>query len=158
MTLPDDALPRPRPITARHALLLPVTALALLLGGCAEAEQIARSAAEDAARDAVAEATGAAGGVVEDAAREQAQAAVDSALEQLPGTCADVVALPAATRDEQAEAVLRGFWLGELTTADPPAETVDAYASAVVDACEDARETEASVVLREVWESGAYAP
>lgn len=153
MTLPDTALP-----SRTRGLLLPVAALALLLAGCAEAEQIARSAAEDAARDAVAEATSAAGGAVEGAAREQAEAAVDNALDQLPGTCKDVLALPAATRDEQAEAVLRGFWLGELTTADPPAETVDAFAAAVVAACDDARETEASVVLREVWATGTYAP
>lgn len=126
------------------------------LAGCSAAEQATRSAAEDAAREAVARAT--AGAVDEDVARERAQQAVDGALDTLPGTCADVLAVPDATRQEQARTVLSAFWLGELSIEQPTAEQVDVFADDVVAACQDAKETDAASVLREVWATGEHLP
>lgn len=126
------------------------------LGGCSAAEQAGRSAAEDAAREAVERAT--AGAVDTEAARERAQDAVDGALDSLPGTCADVLAVPDRTRREQAEAVLGAFWLSELSTEQPSAEQVDAFAEAVVTRCEDSKETDAGSVLRDVWATGDHLP
>lgn len=134
------------------ALALPV------LAGCAEAEQAARSATDELARDAVVQATAAADAAASGAAREQAQQVLDRSLDSLPGTCDDVLALPASTRDEEALTVLRAFWLADLVAEDPPAETVEQFEEAVVERCQDSRETEAATVLREVWDTGSYGP
>lgn len=161
---PRSAHPRPtsptRPRSSRRALaaLVALPLGAVLLAGCAQAEELARGAAEDAAREAVAEATAGVGDVGSEAAREQAQQAVDGVLDSLPGTCADVLAQPASVREEQARAVLRSFWLGELSQETPPDTTVEAFEEAVVDRCDDSRETQASDVIREVWQSGSFAP
>lgn len=139
-----------------------VGALALVLpalAGCAEAERAARSATDELARDAVVQATASAtDATAAGAAREQAQQVLDRSLDSLPGTCDDVLALPASTRDEEALTVLRAFWLAELVAEDPPAETVERFEEAVVEQCRDSRETEAATVLREVWDTGSYGP
>lgn len=146
-----------RAAATRTALVL-AGALAVLLAGCSQAERDARSAAEEAAREAVGQATAAGDETASEAAREQAQRALDATLDQMSGTCADVLAVPAGTRDEQAHALLRAFWLTELTTEEPSQATADEFAEAVVDRCDDSRETDAATVLREVWETGDHAP
>jgi hypothetical protein len=153
------ALPpgRRRPSRAVVAAALAV-GVGLGLGGCAQAEQAARSAVEEAAREAVMEATGPAGEAARESAREQARRAVDDALDQARGTCSQLLAVPRATREAEADNLLRAFWLTELTTDAPPAETVEAFHDAVVERCEDSRETQAADVVREVWESGEFAP
>ncbi|WP_336922554.1 hypothetical protein [Aquipuribacter sp. SD81] len=145
---------RAHPAAVVAAGLLALGALA----GCAEAEQVARTAVEDAAREAVVEATAGAGEVGSAQAREQARDAVDDALAQVPGTCRDLLRVPEATREEYALQVLRGFWLSELTTQDPPTETAEAFAEAVAVRCEDSLETAGSDVITEVWETGEFAP
>jgi hypothetical protein len=154
---PTSSSPRARS-TRPAAAAAALGVLVLALSSCLHVEEVTRSAAEQSARDAVAQITAGAGDAAAEAAREQAQGAVDTALDQLPGTCADVIDLPKAVRHDQAEQVLRGFWLAELTTADPPAEAVEQFEAAVVAACRDSRETEASVVLREVWQTGEHTP
>ncbi|WP_380165517.1 hypothetical protein [Jannaschia sp. R86511] len=160
---PPDPCPPPARRAPRRVRRATVTVLGAVLlagaaAGCSQAEQAARSAAEDLARDRVAEATAAADEAASQAARAQAQQALDTTLDQLSGSCADVLALPAGVRDDQAHALLRAFWLTELTAEEPPAATAEAFAEAVVDRCDDSRETDAATVLREVWETGSYRP
>ncbi|MGJ7441282.1 hypothetical protein [Aquipuribacter sp. MA13-6] len=151
----------PRAARPRRAGLVVAGAAALALSGlvgCAEAEQAARSATDQVARDAVVQATAAADGAASGAARAQAQQALGHSLASLPGTCDDVLALPASTREEQALTVLRAFWLADLVAEDPPADTVEQFEEAVVEQCRDARETGAATVLREVWDTGSFGP
>ncbi len=128
------------------------------VAGCAEAEQAARGVVEQAARDAVAEAEQAAGTAAEESARAAAGDAVDEALQRANGTCDQLLDVPVRTREENAGALLRAYWLTELTADTPSPETIEAFHDAVVERCEDSLETQAADIISEVWDTGEFAP
>lgn len=120
---------------ARSLAVLPL-ALAAVLGasGCSTLEDSARDvgrSAVDAGRDAAAR-------EAEELFGGSADAALGTALDQLPGTCADWAASPVVARTAAAELVARAVLLRSGDTASPTTEQVSATSSAVDSRCEEA--------------------
>lgn len=118
----------------RRALRVLVLVPCLLATGCSAVEDAARDVASDsveAGRDAAArEAERLLGGAADDA--------LETALAQLPGTCADWAAAPVAVRTSAAELVVRAVLLRSGDTGAPSTEQVTGTSAAVDDRCADA--------------------
>jgi hypothetical protein len=124
---------RPRRAVAVVPLAL---AAVLVASGCSTLEDSARDvgrSAVDAGRDAAAR-------EAEELFGGSADAALGTALDQLPGTCADWAASPVVARTAAAELVARAVLLRSGETGSPTTEQVSATSSAVDERCADAGE------------------
>ena len=122
---------------ARALAVVPLALAAVLAAsGCSTLEDSARDvgrSAVDAGRDAAAQ-------EAEELFSGSADAALGTALEQLPGTCADWATSPVVARTAAAELVARAVLLRSGDTASPTTDQVSGTSSAVDSRCADAGE------------------
>lgn len=94
-------------------------------------------------------------------ARDEAQALLDGALDELQGsgaTCAGYAAQPEDQRREQMGSLLRAFWLAELETSAPSSDVIGAFTADIDARCAAAPDTAVATVARESYASGAFTP